>query len=221
MKTLITFVLFTLMTSYAVAGIEPASRSTEQFSATAVTASPLQLQSNNAELAVSQSMRSHVWFYSVNLTLSEDHNNNGYYHRLDIRIDADTSDRYQQVYAEFSLLPSYGNERLFYTSSVFELFEQSNEDWLAIDTILERQYPRDEYLLIIRLFDAVNGDLLAEISGYDDASLDYLPLEDFQRDAPYEESGGSTGIAVLLGLCLLLWRRYSQTQHRAGSDCCC
>lgn len=215
MKTLTMFVLFMLFTGTAAAANQPDSHSTEQFAKSA----PLQAQSNNSQLAVSQSMRSHVWFYSVDLTLSEDHNDNGYFHRLNIRIDADSSEPYEQVYAEFSLLPSYGSERLFYTSSVFEVFGQSNDDWLAIDTILERQYPSDEYLLIVRLFDAVNGDLLAEISGYDEPSLDYLPLEDFQRDAPYEESGGSTGIPLLIGLCLVLWRRYSQKQ-RSGSAWC-
>lgn len=172
------------------------------------------VQTNLAAVATVQSFQSHVWFYSVDVQLSNDINNNGYYHRLLVNIDADTSEPYQQVFAEFTLLPTYGDERLFYTSSVFEIFGQQSADWLAIDTLLDRQYPKDQYMLIIRLYDARNGYLLAEISGYDDSQLDYLPLEDYQRDryvessTTVEVSAGGTGGMLLLGLCLLIAIRH-------------
>ncbi len=161
----------------------------------------------------SQAYQSHVWFHSVDLHLSGDRNANGYFHRLEVEFDADTSLRYQQVFAEFSLLPTYGSERIYYTSSVFELYRDSSTDWLAIDTILDRNYPADQYLLSIRLYDANTGYLLAEISGFDDVNLDLLPLEDYSRDSyigsntTVEVSAGSAGIVALLALCLLLWAR--------------
>lgn len=174
----------------------------------------LTAQPQKQRAVVSQAYESYVWFYSIDLRLSRDINDNGYFHRLEVDIDADTSDPYVQVFAEYSLQSRYGKEYIFYTSSVFELFGQRNDDWLAIDTVLQRDYPRDEYLLTIRLFDASSGYLVAEISGYDDSSLDRLPLEDYQRDTYFPSSttvsvsGGGTGIVALFVLgWLLLYRR--------------
>lgn len=168
---------------------------------------------NNSGQSSIQAYQSHVWFHRIELTLSGDLNDNGYYHRLEVEFDADTSQNYQQVFAEFSLLPTYGGERIYYTSSVFELFSDSPGDWLAIDTVLDQRYAPDTYLLTVRLFDAASGYLLAEISGFDDVNLDLLPLEDYSRDSyidsstTVEVSAGMTGIAALLALCLLLWGR--------------
>ena len=184
------------------------SRTTERHGAhTAVS-----LKNNKPQMAGVQGYQSHVWFHSVDVFLSGDLNSNGYFHRLEVELDADTSERYQQVFAEFSLLPTYGGERIFYTSSVFELYRDSPDDWLAIDTMLENRFAADEYLLTIRLFDAATGYLLAEISGFDDVNLDLLPLEDYGRDSyvsstTVEVSGGSAGILGLLALCLVLWQR--------------
>ncbi|MEO3677544.1 choice-of-anchor H family protein [Rheinheimera fenheensis] len=176
---------------------------------------PVSLKHNKDATVTTQSYQSHVWFYSVDLYLSGDRNANGYYHRLELELDADTSEPYQAVFAEFSLLPSYGDERIFYTSSVFELYRQSPDDWLAIDTVLQSQFAADEYLLTVRLFDANTGYLLAEVSGFDDANLDLLAMEDINRDSRVQTSttvavsGGSAGILSLLALCLVAgWRHY-------------
>ena len=196
------------------------SRSVETFSATA----PAQLQtrqSSKLNSVVTQAYQSHVWFHSVDIYLSGDINSNGYYHRLEVEFDADTSVPYQQVFAEFTLLPTYGAERLYYTSSVFELFRESSDDWLAVDTVLDQHFAVDDYLLTIRLFDAQTGYLLAEISGFDDSSLDYIPLEDYGRDSYHEDSSsvevsaGSTGILALLALCLLQCRRFAKRSSKA------
>lgn len=167
---------------------------------------------------ITQAYESYVWFHSVDLHLSGDINDNGYYHRLEIEIDADSSDPYVQVFAEYSLTSRYGKEYIFHTSSVFELFGQRNDDWFATDTVLQRDYPRDEYLLTIRLFNANTGYLVAEISGYDDYNLDLLPLEDYQRDTHFSHntsvgvavSGGGTSSFILIGLALLFIARKSK-----------
>ena len=193
--------------------------------AVAVSATPLTVEQHGNMLSAPgktkllqsqpQSYQSHVWFHSVNLYLSGDINANGYYHRLEVEFDADTELFYQPVFAEFSLLPSYGNERIFYTSSVFELSRDSANDWLAIDTILDQRFAPDQYLLTVRLFDANTGYLVAEISGFDDSNLDLLALEDYDRDSyidtttTVEVSAGSTGIMALLTLCcLIICRRH-------------
>lgn len=176
-------------------------------------AAKLPAQSSNSGLSTAQAYQSHVWFHRIDLALTGDINANGYYHRLEVEFDADTSLHYLQVFAEFSLLPTYGGERIYYTSSVFELYRDSANDWLAIDTVLDHRYPADNYLLTVRLYDASSGYLLAEISGFDDINLDLLPLEDYSRDSyidsstTVEVSAGSTGIAAILALCLLLLLR--------------
>lgn len=185
---------------------ETLSSSNERHSTAKSSSSPKKLA------ITTQSYQSHVWFNSVDIFISGDINNNGYFHQLEVEFDADTSMPYQQVFAEFSLLPTYGGEKIYYTSSVFELFRQSSNDWLAVDTVLERRFPADEYLLTIRLFDANTGYLLAEISGFDDSNLDYLPLEDYDRDSYITDttvvvSGGTTGIFSLLVLWLMLYSR--------------
>jgi hypothetical protein len=176
------------------------------------------LKSVKDSVVTTQSYQSHVWFDSVDIRLSGDLNANGYFHRLEVEFDADTSVSYQPVFAEFSLLPSRGNERVYYTSSIFELYRQSADDWLAIDTVLQNRFAADNYLLTIRLFDANTGYLLAEISGFDDINLDYIPLEDYGRDSfipsstTVQVSAGTTGIIFLLTLCFVAYqRRYCMT----------
>ena len=182
--------------------------------------SVLQPNTQKSLMATAQSYQSYVWFHSVNLTLSGDINNNGYFHRLQVEIDADTTEPYLQVFAEYSLLPTNGNERLYYTSSVFELYRQSADDWLAIDTVLQDSFAPDEYLLTIRLFDAATGYLVAELSGFDDANLDYLALEDYNSDSylpvtsTVEVQGGSTGMFWLIAVCLILGVRYHAQLRR-------
>lgn len=170
------------------------------------------MQTNKVQgTAVNQSYQSDVWFHSIDISLSRDDNYNGYFHQLYVEFDADTEQAYRQVFAELSLTPDFGSEYVYYTSSVFELFRQSSEDWLGIDTVLQHRYPANFYLLTIRIYDANTGYLLAEASGYDLPELDGLTLEDYQRDqlvsSSVEVSGGSTGIILLLGLCLLFFRR--------------
>ena len=181
----------------------------------------LQLKAQKAPMVTTQGYQSYAWFHSVNLTLSGDINNNGYFHRLEVEIDADTSEPYLQVFAEYTLLPSYGNERLYYTSSVFELYRQSADDWLTIDTVLEDSFAPDDYLLTIRLFDAATGYMIAEISGFDDDNLDYLALEDYASDryvpvtSTVEVQGGSTGMFFVIALCLILGIRYQVFSRRS------
>lgn len=202
--------LLSLLLLLPAVAVSADSLTTERTGNTA--AFPLKLDAIKPQAATVQSYQTDVWFHRVELAYSGDLNGNGYHHRLEIEIDADTSAPYRQVFAEFSLLPSYGNERIFYTSSVFELFRQSSNDWLAIDTILESRFAPDDYLLTVRLFDAATGYLVAEISGFDNSQLDYIPLEDYGHDSYIEQptvevSGGSTGIYALLTLCLMLMLR--------------
>ena len=171
-------------------------------------------------MAVNQSYLSTAWFQSIDLTLKRDLNDNGYFSRLYVRFDANTQYTRQPAYAVYSLIGSSGYETIIYTSTVFNLFDTSTQDWIAIETDL-KTLPRGMYKLRIQLKDAQSGYTLAEISGYDTASLDRMALEDTYRDEPvvyYKESGGSVGILSILGLsCLYYFRRKNRFEKGSAT----
>lgn len=207
MKTFLIAGLLLLVMATAAAEQAPSTQTQEFYGGI----EPASQRLGSAELVRSQSVSTEVWFHSIDIELSGDLNNNGFYHQLYVEFDADTNRSRKAVFAEFSLQRGSHPEQVFHTSSIFTLYGQSQDDWFAIDTTLEANYPSDYYTLIIRLYDASSGWLLAELSGYDDAALDLLPLEDYWRDQQrvevIESYGGSFGIFVLLGLSLLLWQR--------------
>ena len=173
-------------------------------------------------LAVNQSYLSTAWFQTIDLTLKRDLNSNGYFSRLYVRFDANTQYTRQPAYAVYSLIGNSGYETIIYTSSVFNLFDTSTQDWVAIETDI-KTLPRGIYKLRIQLKDAQSGYTLAEISGYDTASLDRMALEDTYRDEPavyYEESGGSVGILAILGLSSLYYfRRKNRIEKSSATHC--
>lgn len=162
-------------------------------------------------LVSAQRYSTDVWFHRLELELTGDINNNGFFHRLYLRFDADTNRASQPVWAEFSLQRPGRAEQRFYVSSIFTLYRQSSNDWFAIDTIFEDDFATAYYDVIIRLYDANTGWLLADISGYDEMILADLPLEDVQRDQPVlmvvESYGGGIGIFALFMLGVLLYRQ--------------
>ena len=112
---------------------------------------------------------------------------------------------------------------MLHTSAVFTLYGRSTQDWFAIETDLT-QLRTGYYKLAIELVDARTGYLLAEVSGFDNNSLNSLPLEDQGRDdyvevIVREESGGSLGVFSFLALsCVYLKRRNSLgVQNSAGA----
>ncbi len=171
---------------------------------------------NAQRTAVTQNFMSSAWFQTIDLTMKRDYNDNGYYSRLYIRFDANTEYTRQPAYAVYSLIGNGGYETIFYTSTVFNLFDVSTQDWFAIETDL-KSLPRGMYKLRIQLRDAQTGNTLADISGYESTSLDRLYLEDVYSDEPvtyYEESGGSVGILSILGLsCLYYFRRKNRIEQ--------
>lgn len=184
-----------------------------EIAAAAKTPSLSQNASTSRSLAVTQAYQSSAWFQSIDLTLRRDFNGNGFYSQLYVRFDAQTEYSSQPVYAIYSLISSNGVARRIHTSSIFTLYGQSSQDWFAVETDMSN-LAQDYYKLKIQLVDAQSGYLLAEMTGYDNRTLDRLALEDQQKDSysqvvvVHEESGGSFGIFTLLGLsCVYLSRR--------------
>jgi len=229
MKTLILPMIFTLLTSSLVLAAEPlevlqpTKESHLPASTVANSAAALPSIDANRSMAVTQAFQSSAWFHTIDLTMRYDNNNNGFYSQLSVRFDAHTDFSSQPVYAIYSLIDSTGVKRVIHTSSVFTLYGRSTQDWFAIETDLT-QLRTGYYKLAIELVDARTGYLLAEMSGYDNNSLNRLALEDQSRDnyvevIVREESGGSLGVFSFLALsCVYLKRRNSLgAENSAGA----
>jgi len=157
---------------------------------------------------LTQSVENNVWFDSIDLSLSGDINDNGFFHNLYIRFDADTAYTDVPVFVHYALhRPGYP-EVIIHTSSVFHLYGSSAEDWFSIESELLHSIDPGYYDLILRVYDADYGDLLAEISGNDTPALADLALEDLSYDKIIvEEDSGSLHWAVLPLMLLAFWRR--------------
>lgn len=218
MKTPMLPLIFALLTTSSVLAAEPvaAAQPTKEshLSASVVASSAKTLPAITVDRsqAVTQAFQSSAWFHTIKLTMRYDANNNGFSSQLYVRFDAHSDYSSQPVYAVYSLIDSSGYETVIHTSSVFTLYGQSTQDWFAIETDLN-QLRTGYYKLLIELVDARTGYLLAEVSGYDNDSLNRLPLEDQSRDdyievIVREESGGSLGVFSFLALsCIYLRRR--------------
>ncbi|MDF3124784.1 choice-of-anchor H family protein [Rheinheimera sp. 1928-s] len=154
--------------------------------------------------ALIQSVENNVWFDTIDISFDSDLNNNGFYHGLYVRFDADTNYTSVPVYAHFALKRTGAPEVIIHTSSVFTLYGTSADDWFAIESELLHSLPPAYYDLVIRIYDADYNDLLAEISGFDEPALSELPLEDYSYDRPQvviiEEDSGSLGWLSVLAL---------------------
>jgi hypothetical protein len=160
---------------------------------------------------LNQSVENNVWFDTIDISFESDLNNNGFYHNLYVRFDADTNYSSVPVYAHFALKRAGAPEVIIHTSSVFTLYGTSAEDWFSIESELLHSLPPAYYDLVIRIYDADYNDLLAEISGFDEPALAELPLEDLSYDEPQvvivEEDSGSLSWFGLLGLAGIAWYR--------------
>lgn len=201
---------FTMATSTEVASVKESFKLPSEVAKTAKPKATLRSSG-----ALIQSVENNVWFDSIDISFESDLNNNGFYHGLYVRFDADTNYSSVPVYAHFALKRAGAPEVIIHTSSVFTLYDTSAEDWFAIESELLHSLPPAYYDLVIRIYDADYNDLLAEISGFDEPALAELPLEDFSYDEPkviiVEEHSGSFGWFSLLALfALALTRRTFQ-----------
>jgi hypothetical protein len=150
------------------------------------------------------------WFYTADVTLFNDHDNDGYFHGIDLLFDADTYYEFAEVYAVVYLSLDGGPWNEYAVTEDFTLFGSASEDEYVIVTELLSGYPSGSYDMLIELFDAYSGEFLADYGPAQTPELAFLPLEDAHRDAPiepevvvvHEHGGGATGSWFLLALLL-------------------
>jgi hypothetical protein len=166
---------------------------------------------SKSEAQVSQTANVDFWFYTADVVLFNDHDNDGYFHGIDLLFDADTWYAFADVYAVVYLSQDGGPWNEYAVTEDFTLFGASSEDEYVIVTELISGYPAASYDILIELFDADTHDFLAWYGPEDTSELAFLPLEDAGRDTPdvpdvivvnNHRGGGATGglTILLLGL---------------------
>jgi hypothetical protein len=126
------------------------------------------------------------WFYSADVVLFNDHDQDGHFHGVDLLFDADTYYTDVDVYAVTYLSLDGGPWNEYFATDNFTLFGTSADDAFNIVTELVSSYPTGSYDLLIELFDAYDDSFLASFGPLDTSALACLPLEDSNRDVPVE-----------------------------------
>jgi hypothetical protein len=160
-----------------------------------------------------------TYVYDATTDLFSDHDNDGYFHRLRVRFDADTLFTSSDVYAEIYVSADGNSWEHLYTTKDFTVWGSDPDDDYEVETDLVSGYSTALYDVLIELHDADDTTLLDEYGPNESPEFSLLPLEDSARDgliAPPPDSdghghggGGAVSWLVLPGLlgALVLKRR--------------
>jgi len=129
-------------------------------------------------------------------TLISDFDEDGFYHRFSVGIDADTIFSTSWVYVDLYLSYEGGPWNYYASSSDFHIHGDSEQDIYVVETELAEGFPAGYYDIRIELFDAESGELLHIYGPYDDDSLSALPLEDSIYDDVHFTTGVTTEVIV-------------------------
>lgn len=163
-------------------------------------------QSSKPGFAVSQSSSFDFWFYEADVVLFSDDDNDGYFYGIDLLFDVDTVYSSADVYAVAYLSLDGGPWNEYVVTEDFSISGSSGSDEYVLVTELMSGYPTGSYDLLIELFDSFDGSFLASFGPEDTSELGFLPLEDFNRDAPiidrpvavsHGSGGGGSGLLML------------------------
>jgi hypothetical protein len=134
--------------------------------------------------------------YDASTTLISDFDDDGFYHRFSVGIDADTVYATSYVYAELYLSYEGGPWNYYASSDAFHIHGDSTLDVFYVETELAEGFPAGYYDVRIELYDADTGEWLLNYGPYDDSSLTALPLEDSMHDDDYYSTGYTTEVIV-------------------------
>ena len=178
---------------------------------------PMALSKSGAQ----SSANTDFWFYTADVELFNDRDNDGYFHGIDLLFDADTYYTFADVYAVVYLSLNGGPWNEYAVTEDFTLFGTSSDDEYIIITELISGYPAGSYDILIELFDAYDSTFLAWYGPEDTPELAFLPLEDADRDVAevpdvivvnHHHGGGATGAWLILFLGLAAVARLRRGQ---------
>ncbi len=175
-----------------------------------------------------QSLNNEFWIYYADVVLFGDDDHDGYFYGLDLLFDADTIFAEADVYAVLYLSLEGGPWNEYHVTDTFGIFGATSDDEYVVVTELESGYPRGSYDLLIELYDTFDGSFVASFGPADTSELSFLPLEDYQRDAPrppphsHKHGGGAVDLPAILGLLLIalaasVVRRWAQLRYARGA----
>jgi hypothetical protein len=141
-------------------------------------------QSKPGGNAAASSPNVDFWFYTADVILFGDHDNDGYFQGIDLLFDADTYYSEADVYAVVYLSFEGGPWNEYAATDNFTIFGATSDDEFVIVTELMSGYPSGSYDILIELFDAWDDSYLAYFGPDDTSELAFLPLEDATRNAP-------------------------------------
>jgi len=205
----------------------PGAVSEDEYSALATAAESVKATRSTAKskATVQSSSAANIdfWFYTADVVLFNDHDDDGYYHGIDLLFDADTYFTSAEVYAVVYLSFEGGPWNEYAATDNFTLFGASSDDEYVIVTELLAGYPTGSYDILIELFDAFDNTFLAYFGPEDTSELAFLPIEDADRDVAvvteiivveqHEHGGGSLDWLLMLTLGLAALARYRVSPH--------
>ncbi len=162
-------------------------------------------KSADGQSAVATSARNsldHIWIYSVDITMEEDPNHNGFYNRVIVDFDVDTIYDHEKLYAVLSLTDPDGQSFDYFVTDDFNIYGESEDDSYQVDTLLTNNWPADYYDLSIHIYDAYSHDEVAYVDKYDAEQMANLTLEslDYEYANPQYLSVFKTELLLLRDL---------------------
>jgi hypothetical protein len=147
--------------------------------------------------AVSEAMSSRAEFFNIydaGSSLRIDRDQDGYHSEFQIRFDADSQVGDALVYARLYLRRVGELDwQLYHTTDDFWIYGESDSDDYFVTTTLDGGFPTSEYDVLIDLYEAGAGGIVATIDANDDVDLLDLPLEEVGLDVPIEIPGYHIG----------------------------
>lgn len=140
-------------------------------------------KSDAASVLIAQAVNDDFWIYDAWVELSYDQDRDGYYTDFRLLFDTDTYYSAADVFAVVYLSYEGGPWNEFAYTYDFTIYANSPDDVYVIETTLSTGYPTGDYDLLIEIYDAYTGYLVADL-GPEWADLSYLPLEDLYYDTP-------------------------------------
>lgn len=165
------------------------------------------LKSDGDGPAKARQLSNDFWIYDADVVLFGDDDNDGFFHGVDLLFDADTVWTDAWVYAVVYLSLDGGPWNEYASTEDFLIAGATSDDEYVLVTELSTGYPTGDYDLLIELYDADTGDFLTDFGPESSSELSYLPLEDFNRDAPVvlgpgltvvQRNGGGGSASLLL-----------------------
>ncbi|MFT5503627.1 MAG: hypothetical protein ACI8XC_001338 [Gammaproteobacteria bacterium] len=158
----------------------------------------------------------YFYIYDADLSSNFDDDNDGFYHSLTVSFDVDVTVDEAAIYAKLYLSHEGGPWIPYYTTDLFNIYEDSAFDRYEVTTDLVDGYPTGYYDVLIEVFSLNHAyQVASEVLDYSYLGRETL-LEDFSRDEPldyyyydeyeevsYSHGAGNTGFTLILILILI------------------